>query len=114
MKNLPGEAVRSIVEGSETGILWSTRTESLNLNLVAWEPEHVVEGHVNDAVDVVIIVLAGRGTVAIDEQRFDLADGAIVTIPRGAARSVTAETRLVYLTIHRVRPGLIPALPGER
>src|ERR1035437_9009721 len=45
----------------------------------------------------------GRGSMFVDDERFDLAAGATVIAPRGSRRGIEAETRLAFLAI-RVGP----------
>jgi len=105
---LLGPELRAIIAAAEDGFRWSATTESLNVNLVAWNPGQGMEQHINQAVDVVLVVMEGRGTLTVDQQAIPLDSGSIITIPRGAARSLTADTRLVYLSIHRARAPLMP------
>lgn len=102
-------AVRALAEAAATGVCWSAATADLNVNLLAWPPGHRVENHVNDAVDVAVVVLHGSGVLTVGERVVDLGPGATALIPRGARRSIEARTRLLYLSIHRCRPGLVPA-----
>lgn len=98
-------AVISTYAGSpDEGVLWSEKTDDLNVNLVAWSPLHGVEPHVNDACDVLLVGLHGRGRVEVDADPNPLTAGSVILLPRGSTRSIHAETRLLYLTSHKRQP----------
>jgi hypothetical protein len=69
--------------------------------------------HVNEAVDVVIVVLAGAGRLITDGRGTPGAPHVVAHVPRAARRSVRAadEQGLDYLSIHRRRGplGIRPA-----
>lgn len=96
-----------------SGVCWSATPLGLNLNLVAWNPGEGVESHVNHAVDVVMVVLEGRGTLTTDGDVHELTAGSVVVVPRGTSRSIKAETRLVYVSVHAARSPLMPAPAGK-
>lgn len=93
-------------EGAD-GVHWTLeRAAELNANLVRLEPGHAVGRHVNAAVDVLVVVLAGSGTVVIDDAAAAVGPHAVVDVPRGTAREVRAGADgLWYLTVHRRRSG---------
>lgn len=98
------DLVASYVDSPREGVVWSDRSEELNVNLVAWSPPHGVEAHVNRACDVLLVGLYGRGHAEIDAATRPLSAGAVLLVPRGSTRSIVAETRLLYLTCHRRQP----------
>jgi mannose-6-phosphate isomerase-like protein (cupin superfamily) len=88
------------------GVHWTLETPGdLNVNLVHLDAGHVVGEHANDEVDVVIIVLAGRGRLTIDGHGTDLTAHVVANVPRMSRRSVRAanDEGLDYLSIHRRR-----------
>lgn len=103
------ENVEEIERSVREGVCWSATTEEMDVNLVAWSPSHGVAAHVNDAVDVLIVGVQGRGVVEVDEGPQRLTPGRILVVSRGARRSIRAESRLLYLTCHRHRPGTFTA-----
>lgn len=104
-------ALQNAAAGKGTGVLWSSATETLNVNVVAWNAGGGVALHVNPAVEVALIVLSGVGKLTVDDRAHDLNPGDVVVIPRGAERAIRATERLVYVTVHGPRPGLMPAVP---
>jgi quercetin dioxygenase-like cupin family protein len=95
--------VKEIARSPREGVCWSAGTADLDVNLVAWNPRHGVTTHVNDASDVLLVCLRGRGEVRVDGVPHQLQPGSVVIFPRGVHRSVLARTRLLYLTTHRRR-----------
>jgi len=88
------------------GVHWTLETPGeLNANLVHLDPGHAIGEHVNDAVDVLIVVLAGAGRLTIEGGGTALAPHVVAHVPRGARRRVeaAAEDGLDYLSIHRRR-----------
>lgn len=106
-----------ILQGAEgDGVQWAVETPGeLNVNLVHLEAGHAVGEHVNDEVDVVIVVLAGQGWLTIDGERTDLAAHVVAYVPRHTRRGVHAGAGhgLDYLSIHRRRAPL-GIKPGGR
>ncbi|HET9607955.1 MAG TPA: cupin domain-containing protein [Acidimicrobiales bacterium] len=92
---------------SGDGVAWSSAPEGLNANLVVLAPGAGIGEHRNDAVDVLVIVLAGAVTVTVDGATHEMAAGAAGVVPRGAARAVRAGAEGArYLSIHRARGAL--------
>jgi quercetin dioxygenase-like cupin family protein len=98
---LSRETLEVLLRSGGEGACWSTKSDDLNVNVVAWSPGHGVDIHVNEGLDVLIVGLRGRGRIEIDRRKESLLAGSIFLIPRGVQRSIRAETRLVYLTCHR-------------
>lgn len=93
--------------GSGEGPLWGTASEELNSTLLAWGPGRGTPEHANAERDVLVVVVAGSAEVVIDGAAHRLAAPAVMIIPKGAIRRITAGADGVrYLTAHRVRPGL--------
>jgi quercetin dioxygenase-like cupin family protein len=88
------------------GVHWTLeRPGDLHVNLVHLDAGHAVGGHTNDEVDVVIVVLAGRGRLTIDGRDIELAPHVVADVPRRSRRSIRAAggEGLGYLSIHRRR-----------
>lgn len=94
-------------EGSD-GAVWSLpHGGDLDANIVRLERGHSIAEHVNDDVDVLIVVWRGDGRLAIDEGSVRLRAGVVTNVPRGTRRTITAgEADLVYVSVHRRRDGL--------
>jgi mannose-6-phosphate isomerase-like protein (cupin superfamily) len=90
------------------GPQWGMETEDLNATLLFWRQGRVQE-HVNDEVDVLIVVLEGEAELVIGDQSMLVRAGQTVAVPKGARRSLTARSaRLVHLNVHRRRRKLMP------
>lgn len=87
------------------GVRWTlARSADLNVNLVRLDADHHIETHVNHDLDVVVIVIAGTGTIAIDDVSSPLYPNVIADVPKGTARRIEAGPGgLGYFTIHRRR-----------
>ena len=98
----------SLLGASGDGVHWTLEPESdLNANLVRLEPGHVVGEHTNEEVDVLLVVLAGRGHVVLDTATLTLTPNVVVHLPKGARRAIHATGEgVTYLTVHRRRGGL--------
>jgi len=91
------------------GARW-TLSESgrqLDANLIRLPAGHRVDTHSEPDLDVIVVVVAGSGSIGTPEGSQSIAEGAIAWLPRASTRSITAGTNgLSYLTVHRRRPGL--------
>lgn len=91
------------VEGSG-GVVWSVSPTGFHTNLVVLEAHGSIASHRNDALDVLVVVLDGAGTAAVDGETVVLSPATAVLVPCGAVRSITAgPTGLRYLTVHAQR-----------
>ena len=103
--------VHELVDDSpvRSGARW-TLTEpgrQLDANLIHLPAGQRVDTHTEPDLDVVLVVVAGGGTVGTPDGEQALADGNVDWLPCGSTRNITAgNTGLTYLTIHRRRPGL--------
>lgn len=102
---LDPELLERYAANSQEGVCWSRRSDELDVNLVAWSPDHGVGSHVNSACDVLLVGLRGRGDVTIGGRVVRLEPGNVLVVPRGVDRAIRAQTRLLYLTCHRRQPG---------
>lgn len=92
------------------GPAWRLTDADLNANLLVFDAGQGIESHVNHTVDVLIVGVAGRGTLTIDGAIYPLSAGRVALVPKGSERSIRAESdRFAYLTVHRARGGLIPS-----
>ena len=91
------------------GPAWTLADRDLNANLIVLDSGQGIESHINNEVDVLIVGIAGQGSVTVDAAAYPLSAGRVVLVPKGSQRSISATTdRFAYLTCHRRRPGLWP------
>ena len=111
----------SIPIGPDTsgGVGWAFAGEDLNANVVVLGVGAAIAEHRNTEVDVLVVVLAGSGTLTVDGVAHQLRRGVVAHLPKGTNRRVhAAGDGLRYLTVHRRRPGLTiaggaPGRPGR-
>jgi quercetin dioxygenase-like cupin family protein len=89
------------------GPLWGTASEDLNATLLAWPPGEGPPEHVNAERDVLVVCLAGSGTIAIDGVEERLEPERALVVPKGSSRRIVAGPHGIrYLTAHVKREGL--------
>jgi quercetin dioxygenase-like cupin family protein len=92
-----------------TGAAWSLpHGGDLDANVVVVQPGEAMAAHVNTEVDVLVVGLAGTGTVTVGAERHRLHAGVLVLVPHGASRAIDngGAEPLVYATVHRRRTGI--------
>ncbi|MFE7314759.1 cupin domain-containing protein [Streptomyces sp. NPDC057555] len=104
-------------EGTTAGALWRLAEpgRQLDANLVHLPSGERVDTHVEPDLDVFLFVVDGDGTLGSAQGPQALAEGSVVWLPHGSARSLAAGERgMSYLTVHRRRPGMqIRTTPPE-
>lgn len=86
------------------GVVWSAAPQGVHVNLVVLEPGEVIAAHRNDALDVLVVVLAGVGCAVVDGDEIPITPVNAVLVPRGSERSfVAGDEGLRYLTVHAER-----------
>lgn len=90
------------------GAIWSLpHGGDLDANLVRLDPDGAIGEHVNNDVDVLMVVQCGAGQVHVDGTCCELAADHLALIPRGARRSISAgPSGITYLSVHRRRSPL--------
>ncbi|MFF8996720.1 cupin domain-containing protein [Streptomyces achromogenes] len=93
------------------GVLWKLAESGrqLDANVVRLAPGGRVPAHTETQLDVLVMVVAGDGQLGdgSPDPGQPLTEGALVWLPHGAARSITAgPAGLTYLTVHNRRPGM--------
>ncbi len=102
-------------EASGSGALWGTESEDLNATVVSWPGGGGVDAHVNDLVDVVMVVLMGSGRVLVDWAEVGLEVGQVVVVPKSARREIRAgNDGVTYVNIHKRKPKLMPNMVRPR
>jgi quercetin dioxygenase-like cupin family protein len=84
--------------------LWRLDGEDLQANLVRLDPGDRIQPHRNDEVEVLMVVVLGRGQLTLDGQVHQLAPMVLAHLPKGTVRAVEAVGGpLAYLSVHRRR-----------
>jgi quercetin dioxygenase-like cupin family protein len=98
------------------GAIWRLDGEDLQANVVWLGRGDRIEPHRNDEVDVLVVVISGRGELTLDGQVHPLAPMVFAHLPRGTVRAVVAvDGPLAYLSVHRRRrAGLQLGRPAGR
>ncbi len=100
----------SLRQASNDGPICSVNSEQLNVNLLRLLTGDGVVEHVNNEVDVVLVIFEGSGDLTVDGVTYPLGPGRVLVVPRGATRAMRCRAGpLVYLTCHRRRAGLMPS-----
>ncbi|OEV04221.1 hypothetical protein [Streptomyces oceani] len=100
---------RTAGEPASAGVLWKLAEpgRQLDSNLVHLPAGQVVDTHAEPDLDVLLLVVAGRGTLRTPESELVLTEGLLTWLPRGSSRGLTAgDAGLSYLTVHQRRPGM--------
>jgi quercetin dioxygenase-like cupin family protein len=89
------------------GPVWGSESEDLNATLLAWPAGGGPAEHVNAERDVLVFVVDGSATVALDGREHDLGPGEALIVEKGRSRRVIAGPAGVrYLSVHLRRPGI--------
>ena len=99
-----------LMSAAHSGPIWSLNSEQLNINLLRFSTGEGIPPHINDEVDVLIVIVEGEGTLTLGDEEHPIRTGEAALIPRGARRAIRCtSSALAYLSCHRRRGGLIPA-----
>ncbi|MEI6778903.1 MAG: cupin domain-containing protein [Chloroflexales bacterium] len=115
---LPADLLINIagaLQGTEyDGPVYSANTEQLNVNLLRLADGASIPQHINDEVDVLVVVLQGTCKLIVDNEMTVLRPSMAAIIPRGRLRALRCTMGpLVYLTCHRRRAPLMPTVPSK-
>jgi mannose-6-phosphate isomerase-like protein (cupin superfamily) len=92
--------------GGHPGARWRLDGEDLQANLVRLGRGDRIQPHRNDEVEVLVVVVSGRGELTLDGQVHQLAPMVVAHLPKGTVRAIAAvDGPLAYLSIHRRRSG---------
>ncbi|MFF5333140.1 cupin domain-containing protein [Streptomyces sp. NPDC013181] len=92
-----------------SGVLWKLAESGrqLDANLVRLPAGEHIGSHAEPDLDVLVLVVGGEGALHTPQGELPLAEGALVWLPHGSTRSITAGPEgLGYVTVHRRRPGM--------
>ncbi|MFI8092225.1 cupin domain-containing protein [Streptomyces sp. NPDC086080] len=102
-------ALGAAVDDTSAGALWRLEEpgRQLDANVVRLPPGHQVDTHREPELDVLLLVLAGDGTLTAPDGPHALSAGTLTWLPHGSTRRLAAGPGgLTYLTTHRRRPGM--------
>ena len=89
------------------GPIWGAESEDLNATLLMWSAGEGPPEHVNDERDVLICIVDGAATIAVDGKEQELSAGETSIVAKGTRRRITAGPRGArYLSVHLRRPRL--------
>ncbi len=91
------------------GVVWRLAEggRQLDANVLNLSAGQTIGTHAEPDLDVLLVIVSGTGTMGTETERLALAPGELVWLPRGSARSLTADADgLAYLTVHQRRPGM--------
>jgi hypothetical protein len=78
--------------------------EDLQANLIRLDQGDRIQPHRNDEVEVLVVVVSGRGELTLDGQVYQLAPMVVAHLPKGTVRAIEAvDGPLAYLSVHRRR-----------
>ncbi|MFE9450849.1 cupin domain-containing protein [Streptomyces sp. NPDC006739] len=92
-----------------TGAVWRLAEpgRQLDANVVRIAPGRRVDTHTEPDLDVLLLVVAGEGTLVCLDGSEPLGPGTTAWLPHGSTRALVAGAAgLSYLTVHRRRPGM--------
>lgn len=92
-----------------SGVVWrlAEAGRQLDANILNLPAGQCIDTHAEPDLDVLLVVLAGSGTLTTQDGELPLTPGAVVWLPRGSKRSLAAGSEgLSYLTTHQRRPGM--------
>ena len=90
--------------GDGRAVLWGLETPDLDVNLVTWPAGDGVAEHVNDQVDMLLVVVDGGLCIRLDGNDVPVVAGQAIVVSKGVARSITADAAgVTYLSAHRRR-----------
>jgi hypothetical protein len=72
--------------GHHPGALWRLDGEDLQANLVRLDRGDRIQPHRNDEVEVLVVVITGRGQLTLDGQVHQLAPMVLAHLPKGQGR----------------------------
>lgn len=114
-RTLCDTAALAALEDAPAGALWrlAESGRQLDANVVRIPPGRRVDTHREPDLDVLLLVLAGEGSLTAPDGTQSLRVGTLIWLPHGSTRSLAAgDEGLTYLTVHRRRPGLRIKSPG--
>ncbi len=102
---LPIARLGELSDEAGSGAIWSLpHGGDLDANIVRVAAGEAIDEHVNDEVDVLVMVWSGVGDLTAGDESIAIEPGVVLSIPQGLSRAIYAGSRdLVYLSVHRRR-----------
>lgn len=101
------DPVVDLLAGDGEGPLWGTASADLNATLLAWPAGAGTPEHVNAERDVLVVGVAGSGTLTVDGETHACGAGTATLVAKGSTRRLEAGAAGIrYLTVHLRRGGL--------
>lgn len=94
---------------ASTGVAWRLAEpgRQLDANVLNLPAGTRIDTHTEPDLDVLVVVIAGSGTMTTDDGPLPLTPGSVVWLPHGSTRALAAGSDgLSYLTAHRRRQGM--------
>lgn len=94
---------------SDAGSVWRLEPaeRGLDANVIVLPPGDEIRAHDGPALDVLIVVLAGSGTLETETDAVRLKPGGLIWLPaRSRRRFVAGADGLRYFSVHQRKPGL--------
>ncbi len=94
---------------AEAGSAWKldAAERGLDANVIVLPAGDEIQRHVGPELDVLIVVLAGSGTLETETDAVPLGPGGIVWLPaRSQRRFIASAAGLRYFSVHQRKPGL--------
>ena len=99
-----------LIGATHDGPIWSLSSEQLNINVLRFGTGEGIAPHINNEVDVLIVIVEGEGALTLGDEEHRVHTGEAVFIPCGARRAIRCTSgTLAYLSCHRRRGGLMPS-----
>ncbi|MET8117028.1 hypothetical protein ACWG5P_25560 [Streptomyces prasinus] len=102
-------AALAALADAPAGALWrlAESGRQLDANVVRIPPGRQVDTHREPDLDVLLLVLAGEGSLTAPDGTLPLRAGVLTWLPHGSTRALAAGGQgLTCLTVHRRRPGM--------
>lgn len=108
------DPVVDLLAGDGEGPLWGTASADLNATLLAWPAGAGTPEHVNAERDVLVVGVAGSGTLTVDGETHPCGAGTATLVAKGSTRRIEAGAAGIrYLSVHLRRGGLSIAPRGD-
>ena len=94
---------------ASTGVTWrlAEAGRQLDANVLNLPAGTCIDTHTEPDLDVLVVVVAGSGTLTSNSGPLPLTPGSVVWLPHGSTRGLASGADgLSYLTTHRRRPGM--------